>query len=318
MTARRALVTGAAGFVGANLVRRLAADGHNVVAVGVPGGDDWRLDGVEGVEKRHADLTEAGAPSELLSSVEPEWVFHLAAHGAYSWQRDSHRIIATNSLATQALLEAAVACGAEAFVLAGTSSEYGYKDHPPAESEAVEPNSVYAASKAAATMLAMHAAAESDLAVSVLRLYSAYGPWEDPRRLIPRLVALGLDGRLPDLVDPSTARDFVAVDDAVEAFTLAAARDGGGGAIYNVGTGRQTTLGEVVELVRDVLGVEEEPRWGSAAARDWDTTTWVSDPSLIAAELGWRAETSLRDGLAAMAEWLRAAPPEVRARYSEA
>lgn len=304
-----ALVTGAAGFVGANLLRRLLADGHRTIAAIPPGGERWRFDGVEGHLVREVDLTEPGVAHGLLQEVAPRWVFHLAAHGAYSWQRDAARIIATNVLATQGLLKAARAARCEAVVLAGTSSEYGFKDHAPAETEALEPNSVYSASKAAATMLAMLAGADGGPAVTVLRLYSAYGAFEDPRRLIPRLLSLGLRGELPPLVDPSTARDFIAVEDAVDAFIVAAEGSRpGSGAIYNVGTGIQTTIGELVEIVRVELGITAEPDWGSAPARAWDTSTWFADPRAIRAGLGWEAATDLRTGIARTIGWLRAHP----------
>ena len=92
--------------------------------------------------------------------------------------------------------------GVETFVNTGSSSEYGLKDHPPAEDESVEPNSIYAAAKAAATMLCQQAAASDGMNVSTLRLYSTYGPWEDPNRLIPALAVEGLRGEFPPLVAP--------------------------------------------------------------------------------------------------------------------
>jgi nucleoside-diphosphate-sugar epimerase len=243
-------------------------------------------------------------------------VFHLAAAGAYSWQRDRDLILRTNLFGTIALVEAAEACGAGAFVNAGTSSEYGWVDHAPGENETPRPNSDYAFSKAAATLFCGYFAATSALTITTLRLYSVYGAWEEPRRLVPTLLSAALRDRLPPLADPETARDFVFVEDTCDAFVSAANRScGAAGAIYNVGSGRQTTLRELVDIVRGRLGVDATPEWGAYERRSWDTTCWIADPQRAATELGWRATTTLEDGLAATAEWLRSSPALAR-RYA--
>ncbi|MGH2981232.1 MAG: hypothetical protein ACRDKV_04205, partial [Solirubrobacterales bacterium] len=80
------------------------------------------------------------------------------------------------------------------------------------------------------------------------------------------------------------------------------------GAVYNVGSGVQTSIGEIVEIVRDLFGIDAEPEWGSAEARDWDTSTWVSDSRKISKALGWKPRIALREGLAEIRDWLREAP----------
>jgi dolichol-phosphate mannosyltransferase len=273
-----------------------------------PEGDPWRLEGAP-LDRLELDLENVEAIHAAVATVRPDWVLHLAAHGAYSWQTDRDRILATNLRATAALLDAAVEHGAAAFVHAGSSSEYGSKDHPTRETDVPEPNSDYAVAKAAATMHCAHVARALDVHAVTLRLYSVYGPWEEPNRLVPKLIANGLDGKLPPLVAPDTARDFVYVDDVHDAFVTAAERtDVARGSIFNVGSGRQTTLREIVATARDLLAVEREPEWGSHAARSWDTSVWVSDPSLAERELAWRAQRSLRDGLAETIAWLRDEP----------
>jgi dolichol-phosphate mannosyltransferase len=303
-------VTGAGGFVGANLVRRLLAEGHTPVALVRPGGDRWRLAEVEGeLELHEVDLLDRDGLDSLVHRERPEWVFHLAAHGAYSWQDDPRRVVETNAVGTVGLLEACMRADAELVVHAGSSSEYGFKDHAPSEDERVEPNSAYAVGKASATMYCSHAARSSALDAVTLRLYSVYGPFEDPRRLIPSLIVHGLGGRLPPLANPDVARDFVAVDDVVDAFLAAARSDRRErGGVYNVGSGRQTTLREIVEVARRVLEITAEPEWDSYAERDWDTSVWVADPRK-AAELGWQPRIGLDQGFAQAVDWLRASDP---------
>ena len=310
------LVTGAGGFLGANLIRRLIGDGHTVTGLVRPGSDGWRLDGVSGAELRSVDLRDPDAVREAISGASPQWVFHLAAHGGYSWQTDAAGIFQSNVVGTATLLDGCREAGCEAFVQTGSSSEYGLKDHAPREDEALEPNSAYAVAKAAATMYARHLAASSGFPAITLRLYSAYGPYEDPRRLVPTLLAHGLQGRLPPLVNPQIARDFVATDDVLDALIAAAERPSAAepGAVYNVGSGVETTIGEIVEVVRELLEIEVEPDWGSAPQRDWDTTSWVSDSRKIREKLGWAPRVALRDGLRQMCAWLRETP-QVWERY---
>jgi dolichol-phosphate mannosyltransferase len=264
---------------------------------------------------QESDLRDPEAVRAAVRTAAPDWIFHLAAHGAYSWQTDAQGIFESNVLGTLHLLEACVERGFEAFVHAGSSSEYGLKDHPPSEEEAPEPNSSYAVAKVAATMLCRQRAVQHGLHVATLRLYSVYGPWEDPRRLVPALVVHGLRGELPPLVAPDTARDFVQVEDACEAFLLTAATPvAGSNGIYNVGSGVQTTLRELVNVVRRELNVSVEPQWGSHDPRTWDTNTWVADPARMARELDWQPHRRLERGIRDFADWLLASS-ELRERY---
>jgi UDP-glucose 4-epimerase len=318
--ATRSLVTGAAGFIGAALARRLLERGDTVTALAGPGSDPWRLDGLrDDAEVLELDLRDPDAVARAMQAAQPELVFHLAAHGAYSWQRSLPRMIETNVAGIAHVAEAALDAGAHAIVNAGSSSEYGLKDHAPPEHELPEPNSPYAVTKASATLLGGWLARERGAAITTLRLYSAYGPWEEPRRLMPALVAAGLDRRLPPLADPAIARDFVYVEDVADAFLLAAERaQPGAGAVYNVGSGRQTTLRELADVACRTFAIEEEPAWAAFPARDWDTDVWVADARRASDELGWHARTALEAGLAAFAHWMDGQPPAIAGRYRTA
>lgn len=314
---KRALVTGAGGFIAASLVRRLLRDGCEVIATVRPQSDSWRIDGLRAdIDCVELDITDSERVADVVGRARPDTIFHLAAHGAYSWQRERRRIFATNLGGATNVFEAAATRGVATVVMAGSSSEYGFKDHSPSEEEALEPNSDYAVAKAAATLLAGYIGRSESLDVVTLRLYSVYGPWEEPARLVPTLVSSALSGRLPELVDPDIARDFVFVADAVEAFIKAADQaEAVTGRIYNLGTGRQTTLREIVETAQRLFGVDEEPVWNTMPQRTWDTKVWVADSARIRTELGWEPETSLEQGLAATAEWLEAADAAVCERY---
>ncbi|MHB1774012.1 MAG: NAD-dependent epimerase/dehydratase family protein, partial [Acidimicrobiales bacterium] len=246
MSTSRAFITGAGGFVGACLARRLLQEGHRVDVAVRPASDHWRLEEIAAdIAVHEFDLRDAAAVRHAVERAKPDWIFHCAAHGAYSWQKDARGIFETNVLGTVNLLDACKGRDLKALVHAGSSSEYGLKDHAPSEEEIPEPNSDYAVAKAATTMLCRERALRDGVHIVTLRLYSVYGPWEDPRRLLPTLVVHGLRGELPPLVARETARDFVHIDDVCDAFLLSACAPGTAGCdIYNVGSGRQTTLAE--------------------------------------------------------------------------
>ncbi len=313
---KHVLITGGSGFVGANLTRRLLRDGHEIHLILRPGHQPWRLNEISKEFREHTvDLEDREAIARCVREVRPDRVFHLAAHGAYSSQTGIERMIATNLLGTIGLLDACVEVGVEAFVHTGSSSEYGHKDHGASEIEVIHPNSLYAITKAAATHYCQFTAMQRAINAVTVRLYSIYGPYEEPARLIPALVIYGLRGALPPLVSPDVARDFVYIDDAVEAI-VRVATSGRGGVIYNVCTGVQSPLSAVVDIARLLMNVPAEPMWASMPRRPWDTDQWYGSPDLMAREVGWSAQMDLRKGMEETINWMYR-HPHWRAFYDE-
>lgn len=304
---KRVLITGATGFVGAHLARRLLREGHEVHALVRPGYTGWRIESIRADLRLHElEMSERDALDQRVAEIRPNWVFHLAVHGAYSSQTSLRQMVQTNIVGTFNLVEACLKTGFEAFINTGSSSEYGFKDHAPDEDEWVDPNSDYAVTKAAATQFCRHRAINRNAHIVTLRLYSVYGPYEEPARLMPTLIRNGFGGGLPPLVNPDIARDYVYTDDVDDAYLLAAASvDVPRGAVYNVGTGVQTTLREVVDVARRTLAIPVEPQWGTMPDRKWDTNVWVSNPARIQRELGWMPRVPFADGFRRMADWLR-------------
>jgi UDP-glucose 4-epimerase len=302
----RCLVTGASGFIGANLCRRLLKDGHEVHALLRSGYSTWRLDEISGsINVHRSDLCDRRLAG-IVKEISPEWVFHLAAYGAYSSQTDFRRMAKTNITGLVNLCESCLATGFKSFVNTGSSSEYGFKNHKPSEDELLEPNSHYAITKASATNYCRYVARSRNVNMPTLRLYSVYGPFEEPARLMPALIVRGLDKELPPLVNPDVARDYIYIDDVISAYLRAAEQPGRElGAIYNVGTGIQTTMLQVVDVAKNILGITVEAQWGTMPNRKWDTNIWVSDNRKIIRELGWQPEIEFPEGFRLTADWLR-------------
>ena len=225
-------------------------------------------------------------------------------------------MVDTNVFGSALLVDECAALGVEAYVNAGSSSEYGFKDHPPNESELIQPNSAYAVAKAAACHYAQFVSRSRDFNAITARLWSIYGPFEEPTRLIPTIVVHALHGQLPPLVSPNTARDFVFVDDAVAAMLRIAETRVPRGSVYNICSGIQTSLRDLVAHVQQSLGVDALPTWGTMPSRSWDTDVWIGSPTRTADEIGWRAITPLADGLNRMTRWFQD-NPEMLTHYAE-
>jgi nucleoside-diphosphate-sugar epimerase len=299
------LVTGGAGFVGACTVHELLRRGHRVHVLLRPQSNLWRLRSVlERIHVHLADISDAPAVRDIVQKARPRAVVHLATHGAYEHQADAAAILQTNILGTYHLLDACAAAGVEVFVSAGSSSEYGFKTHRMQETDRLEPNSIYAVGKAAQTHLCQFVAQRASFGVVVFRLFSVYGPWEEPTRLMPTLLRRARAGFSLEMVAPRVVRDFIYIDDVVDALLRFSAATKLRGEVINLGTGIETSLQEVVATVQQLVGNHSEVRWGAMPPRSWDSTCWVADVSRAAAMLDWRPRHTVRQGLTRMAAWI--------------
>jgi dolichol-phosphate mannosyltransferase len=299
------LVTGASGFVGANLFMMLRAHRADVFA-GTHATKGWRLAEVPQDRIVAADLNDAAAVRNLVRSLQPQTVFHCAAYGAYSFEREQGLIYQTNFQSVVNLVGELSRSPIAAFVHAGSSSEYGMHSAAPLESDACAPNSHYSVSKIAVSTYLRYVGKSQAFPAVNLRLYSVYGPLEDTSRLVPNLVRRALAGGFPPLVNAETSHDFLYIDDACAAFVLAAAKMNPGlyGEDFNIGTGEKTTMRGLAEVAGSTFGIAEQPAFGSMAGKAWDLVDWYSEPGKARSLLSWEARTPLAEGLKRTAQWV--------------
>ncbi len=299
------LVLGASGFVGANLFRILLevrADVHGTKTQQWA----WRLEGVPEQNVLVTDLLVDTNIKTLVETVRPRTVFDCVAYGAYSFETDFDLIYRTNVNYTVKLLEELRKHGAVRYIHAGSSSEYGDNASGPAEDAQLAPNSHYAVSKMAVAGMLHYYGKKLRFPCANLRLYSIYGPYEDAARLIPSLIAQGLAGKYPPLVNPEISRDFVYVDDACEAFISAALnlREENWGESFNIGGGVRTKISDLAAEAHDLFGIAEKPKF-EMQNRAWDVQEWYADPAKAKRLIGWAASTNLRDGLLKTVAWYK-------------
>ena len=262
------LVLGASGFVGANLFRSMESHRADVYGTSREA-SPWRINDMPRNQLLKVNILIEHELEELLSEIQPKTIFNCIAYGAYSFQTDRTLIYETNFGFLVNLLEKCSTMGIHCLIQAGTSSEYGRQSAGPTESLASAPNSHYSVSKCAAANAIYYMGRERGLPCTNLRIYSAYGPFEDSSRLIPQLVMKVTEGLLPDFVDAEISRDFVYIDDVVEAFVLAANKltPAYHGYSFNIGTGKRTTIGELANLAKTNFSITDEPSFFYAESR---------------------------------------------------
>ena len=292
MSAGRALVLGAGGFVGRHLCARLRADGWDVVGTVRPGSAAGGLPGAVPV-----DLADPGALADAVRAADPDVAFHLAAGRARATVADRAATAAVNTSSGLHLVEA-LGDRCRAVVRLGSSTEYAAVDGPMDERAPLAPRGFFGATKAAGSLLLTAAAQERGLRAAVLRAFQVYGPGDHAGRLVPTVLRAARDGTVLPLTAPGSRRDWVHVDDVADACLRAAAADDlPGGTVLNVGTGRQTANEELVAVAERATGRRIRTDVGAHPGRSWDTGSWVSDPSRATALLGWQPVVGLEDGL---------------------
>lgn len=298
------VVFGAGGFIGANLFRTLLRYRTDVYAVTSKPFVPWRLDEIPHHHIIHCNITKKDQVERLFTDLPFRTIFDLVAYGAYSKQEDVERIYETNVLGFLNMLEICSRFSIQAYIHAGSSSEYGLNAAAPKEDAPLFPNSHYAVTKVSAAHMVKYYGILKELPVCNLRYYSVYGPYEEPDRLIPKLIDAGMKGEFPPLVQPDISRDFVYIDDALLATLMAANQIRQiQGKSLNIASNRKTTIREIAATIKTLFGIEQDPNWGDMPNRKWDLKDWYGDAQLAKELLGWESEINLGQGLKSTWEW---------------
>jgi UDP-glucuronate 4-epimerase len=304
----RYVVTGAAGFIGSHLAEALVAQSHEVV--GVDCFTDYydpelKEENAAGLDIARFDLAERDLDLDGVDGV-----FHLAGQpGVRSFGDVFEEYVRRNLLASRRVFETAAAAGVRV-VFASSSSIYGDAErYPTPEDTEPRPISPYGITKLGCEQLAYAYAQEFGLDAVVLRYFTFYGPRQRPDMALRRIVDALARGATFELYgDGLQSRSFTYVADGVSA-TIAAMQHAPAGSLYNVGGGEEATMRDVIATLEAVSGRSLEIVERPAAAGDVRRTS--ADATRVERDLGWRATTSLEDGLRAQWEWasVRVAAP---------
>lgn len=300
----RLLLTGAAGFVGAETLRLALAEGHQVVAPIRPGNAAPRLAPFAGRFSRiDLDLRDFDGIRAALQTHRPEAVLHLAWSGVANVARFERRQITDNVETACALVEAAAAAGANAFIGLGSQGEYG-AGSAMTEDTLPAPTSLYGAAKVAALFLTRQLAAQAGLRHAWLRLFSTYGPGDNDGWLIPMLITEMLAGRRPCTTLGTQCWDWLYVEDVARGI-LAAATTPAAAGVFNLGSGRAVPVRAVIERIRDLAAPGMDLVFGEIPFREDQVMHMRADVTRLRATTGWAPRVTMEQGLEATVAWYR-------------
>ncbi|MGI8710738.1 MAG: NAD-dependent epimerase/dehydratase family protein [Acidimicrobiales bacterium] len=302
------LVTGGTGFIGYHLVQRLCREGARVAVLVRDSDNLGRLEPLRAqLNLIEGDLS---APSFADLRFTPQFVFHLAAANVDRPLDDWAGAINANITGTANLLqwcsEDENRAELQSVVYTGTPFEYGPRDEPRGEDDALRPPNFYAASKAAGWLFCQAFAELRDLPIVGARPFLTYGPHQGTQRLIPAVVIAALQKREIPLTGGRQLRDFIYIDDVVDGLLRVAQTPTARGEMFNLGSGTGVTLREVVQRVFDLSGSSALCDFGALPYRKGELWDLRADVKKARDVLGWQAQTSLDAGLQQTIDWYRA------------
>jgi len=294
------LVVGASGFIGAGVFEYLINNNFQVIGISRRK-NPWRIpsrlkDYYQSV--RSDDIT------MILNQIQPEVIINFAASGGYSFQNNTKDIVNSNLILLEKIANWSNKNGTF-LINAGSSSEYGTNSAGPKESSLAKPNSFYAITKLAGTNL-LEFYSTLGLKSVVLRLYSVYGPKEDPSRLMPAVMRGIIKGEWPSFTEQKISRDFIYLEDVCNLIiNLIRNQDKKSETlfnIYNVGSGLKTTIGDLIKTLEFEFEMPKI-KISSFPKRKWDIENWYANIDRISNELDWRPTFDLKTGLSKMRDW---------------
>lgn len=313
----RTLVTGGAGFIGAGLVERLLEEGHEVDVLddlstgSLANLTEVRRAGGDRLSFHRVDIRSASVV-DLIAERRPEAIFHLAAQADVRVSLSRPAFDAeVNVIGSLNVCEGALAAGTAKIVFAGSGGTlYGAPEAlPVSEDHPRRPLSPYGVAKKAVGDYLDYYRQVHGLDYAVLALANVYGPRQDPHGeagVVAIFAERLLNGEAPTIYgDGAQTRDFVYVDDVVDAF--ARARVAGGGLVGNVGTGVETSVNGLFARMAALTGFKGPPLY--APARPGELRRSALDPALMGRVLAWTPSTSLEPGLRQTLAWFQARPP---------
>lgn len=298
----RVLVTGAAGFIGAQVTRRVVEEGHTVWAVVSREQSSERLaDILPQVSLAAVDLRDRKAVDELVRRAHPDCAIHLAWYavpGQY-WTSPANLDCVTMTLhLAQRLAEA----GCLRLVAAGSCAEYDWdygllsEDRTP-----LKPRTLYGASKNATREILESLFQDHSLRFAWTRFFHLYGPGEAKERLVPSVILALLGGRLAECTDGEQIRDYLHVEDVASA-VWAVAQSNLTGAV-NVGSGQPVSVGRIVRTIAELLEKQQSVVLGALPTNPGEPPLLVADVRKLKLHTDWEPAWQLKDGLRQTVSW---------------
>lgn len=304
--ANKVLITGATGFVGACIARRLLKEKYEVNVTTRESSDLWRLqDVIKDLKIYNTNLLDTEGVHKLAKSINVDVVFHLATYGGTHFEQDIDKIINTNLLGTWNLFREFSKKDIKMFINTSSSSEYGEKKLPMNEEMIVEPNNMYGASKASSTMLCSTYSKLNKVPLVTLRLFSPYGYFDTASRLIPTVIAGCLLDKEIRLSRKDSKRDFIFIDDVIDSYMSMINLNESYGEVFNIGSGIQYSVEQITNNIVKNIGANAKIVWNNDFKRQYEPEIWVSDNTKVLSKTKWKPKVSIDEGLTKTINWFK-------------
>lgn len=306
---KEVLVTGATGFIGSHLTRRLLNEGAKVHILIREDSNISRLEDIAGlINIWRGDISDYGAVNLCIKHARPEIVFHLAANRNVAREISLvDTMIETNLKGTAYLIKALVEENSPltCFINAGSSEEYGNGEIPFNETQREIPVSPYSASKVASTYFCQMFQRSFGIPIVTLRPFLTYGPGQVNDMFIPSLIRHCIRKEDFRMTSGEQTRDFIFINDVIEAFLLAASTPEAIGKIFNIGSGIEYSIKEVAEMILDMTGSPIKLFFDSLNKRPGEANHFFCDNKKAKELLGWSPKIGLTEGLNKTIEWYK-------------
>lgn len=307
-TNKKVLITGGAGFIGANFVYKFLELGYQVFVFERKETNLWRIKNIKNkIKLCSPNLLDYNKTEKIIFKIKPNIVVHLAAYGAYQkTQQEIEATVNTNLIGSINLINACNKVGVDCFINTGSSSEYGIKQKPMKEDDLLEADNLYAITKAGVTMYCQMMARKFNFPVAIVRPFAVYGYFEEKERLIPTIIKSCLKNKNIELSRPNSVRDFIFIDDLISGYLAIIKNiEKIKGHIFNLGSGRQYKIKDVAELIKNITQSKSKTIYGKIKIAQTEPKNWAANIFKAKKMLKWQIKYNLEQGLKKNIAWFK-------------
>lgn len=307
LKSKKVLIIGSAGFIGRNLLEYFMVNNIDVHIVVGKSSNLWRLNEHKNVALHFANLNDYNETLELFKKTQANVIFHLASRGGHPVTiTDFQNFMSENQKVTSNLLEASVTRGIDKFIFSGSSLEGEIIEDKVIENYSFKPHTFRGITKATESIMCNYYAEYNNLPLLNIRIFHAYGPWEQPFRFIPKIIMSFIKKQPITLIDPAYKKDYVFVDDVIKTLLLASYKnDIKSGSIINIGSGLLFSTHEIYTYLTEIFGYQIKIDTFPYPPKISDKELYVADLKNLKKYFDWQPDNTMFDGLVNTVEWFK-------------
>ncbi|MDF2502685.1 SDR family NAD(P)-dependent oxidoreductase [Clostridium sp.] len=303
---KRVLITGGLGFIGSHLIPRMLKEKAKIFIIERKNSNPWRIKDITNkVNIIEADISNNEEIHKLIKTINPEYVFHLAAYGVDSSKKEYIAATNTNIVGTVNILNSLRDTCCRKIINIGSCAEYGNRKDLMTEDMRPLPVSIYGSTKACSTILAHQIAKENNINIVTLRPFGIFGEGEAPHKIFCHIILSILQNKDVKLTNCEQYRDYCYIENIIDGMILSAKDTSIDNNIFNIASGNIHPLKYYVDLIFKNINTDKKPLYGTIPYRENEMWTPKADISKIKSILHWTPKISLEDGIIKTIDWYK-------------